>query len=298
MMDLQCVSPAGDWCGEAATWSAAEDAVYWVDINRFLIHRFEIATGATLSWQFKEPVVALSLTRRDDTLLVATGSGLLLWRPSDDTRTPFGWALDGWPEVRLNDGRAAPNGDFWVGSMKNNVQADGELGEVGPGQGILFRITPSGESSIWREGIGVSNTLCWSPDGARFYFGDTLENEVRVYDVDSASGDISGERPFFAGFDRGLPDGSTIDEEGYLWNCRYAGGCVVRVAPDGTVDRVIDLPVTNVTTCTFGGPDRETLFITTAALGRAPGDRLAGGLFAIKPGVAGLPENRFGWSGH
>lgn len=297
MTDLVCVAPTGDWCGEAATWAAAEDAVYWVDINRFLIHRYELSTKATRSWLFDEPVVALSLTRRDDTILVATGSGLLLWRPSDDARTKFGWQLPGWPDVRLNDGRADPNGDFWVGSMKNNVLADGESGDIGPDLGKLFRVTADGSVSIWREGLGISNTVCWSPDGTLFYFGDTLANEIRVYDVDPTSGDISGERPFFTGFDRGLPDGSAMDAEGYLWNCRFGGGCIVRVAPDGAIDRVVDMPVSNITTCTFGGPGLDTLFVTTASAGRAPGDRLAGSLFALAPGVAGLPEHRFGWDG-
>ena len=84
-----------------------------------------------------------------------------------------------------------------------------------------------------------------------------------------------------------------MDSEGFLWNCRYGGGCVVRVAPDGTIDRVIDMPADNITTCTFGGADLTTLYITTAAADRAPEDRLAGSLFAIETGVRGMPENVF-----
>ena len=142
-------------------------------------------------------------------------------------------------------------------------------------------------------GIGIPNTLCWSPDGRRFYFGDTLKNEIRVYDYDTESGDIGPGASFFSGFERGLPDGSAMDSEGFLWNCRYGGGCVVRVAPDGTIDRVIDMPAENITTCTFGGADLTTLYITTAAADRAPEDRLAGSLFAIETGVSGMPENVF-----
>ena len=114
-----------------------------------------------------------------------------------------------------------------------------------------------------------------------------------VYEFDPATGAISNERPFFQGFERGLPDGSTMDAEGYLWNCRFFGGCVVRVAPSGKVDRIIEMPVKNITTCMFGGPDRTTLYVTTAKLESPPGDRLAGGLFAIPTEVAGQPENRF-----
>ena len=105
-------------------------------------------------------------------------------------------------------------------------------------------------------------------------------------------GEIGPGVPFFGGFDRGLPDGSAMDSQGYLWNCRYGGGCVVRVAPDGRIDRIIEMPVTNITTCTFGGPDLTTLYVTTAANGEAV-ERLGGSLFSIETGVPGLAEHRF-----
>jgi len=87
--------------------------------------------------------------------------------------------------------------------------------------------------------------------------------------------------------------GSAIDSAGFLWNCRFGGGCIVRLAPDGAVDRVVEMPVRNITTCTFGGPDLRTLFITTASIVAPPGDRLAGSLFALDVDVPGVPENRF-----
>ena len=91
----------------------------------------------------------------------------------------------------------------------------------------------------------------------------------------------------------GDKDGSTVDSEGYLWNCRFFGGCIVRAAPDGAIDRVVEMPVQNITTCTFGGPGLKTLYVTTARIEAPPGDRLAGGLFAIPTEVAGQPENQF-----
>ena len=139
----------------------------------------------------------------------------------------------------------------------------------------------------------ISNTLCWSPNGRTFYFGDTLENTIWAYDVDPDTGDISGERVHFSGFDRGLPDGSSIDAEGHLWNCRFGGGCIVRVGPDGRVSGVIAIPASNVTTCTFGGADLKTLYVTTAGAGAPPGERLAGSLFRLRSDVPGLAENRF-----
>ena len=140
-MTATCVAPTGDRCGEGVVWNAEEAAVYWTDINRFLIHRLDTVGGGVHTWMFNEPVVALALTTRPDTMLVALGSRLLLWRPETDARcrTTASCCPAG-RSVRLNDGRADPLGNFWVGSMKNNVLPDGEVGESGPGEGALFRV--------------------------------------------------------------------------------------------------------------------------------------------------------------
>ena len=288
-----CVAPTGDRCGEGVIWHETDADVYWVDINRFLIHRFTPATEGVRSWFFDEPATALSLTSADNILAVALASRVILWEPETDLRHDPIFVLDGWPHVRLNDGRADPRGSFWVGSMRNNVKPDGSLGEAGGQDGMLYRIDPDGRSSIHRQKIGISNTLAWSPDRVRFYSGDTLANVIWAYDYDPQTGEIANERPFLKNFSRGLPDGSTVDSEGFLWNCRFFGGCIVRVAPDGKIDCVVEMPVRNVTTCTFGGPDLRTLYITTALNDAAAGDRLAGGLFALRTDVAGQPENRY-----
>ena len=288
-----CVAPTGDVCGEGAVWHAAHSAVYWTDINRFLIHRFTLADQYVRTWFFDEPVTALALTDRDEVLVVVLGSGVILWEPASDVRQQPIYRLDGWPAVRLNDGRADPRGSLWVGSMRNNVNSDGSSGEAGGNDGILHRLDPDGRVTMHRRGIGISNTLAWSPDRRRFYSGDTLANTIWAYDYHSATGAIANEVSFFQDFDRGLPDGSTVDAEGYLWNCRYYGGCIVRVAPGGAVDRVVEMPVKNITTCTFGGSDLRTLYVTTASEQAGPGERLAGGLFAIQCEVCGQPENKF-----
>jgi sugar lactone lactonase YvrE len=288
-----CVAPTGDVCGEGVVWHAGHRAVYWNDINRFLVHRLNLADSTVRTWTFEEPVTALSLTDRDDVLAVVLGSRVILWEPAGDIRHDSIFCLDGWPAVRLNDARSDPRGSLWVGSMRNNVNADGSSGEIGGQDGVLIRLDPNGKTTRFRQNIGISNTLAWSPDLRRFYFGDTLANVIWVYDYDPSTGAISHERPFFEGFARGYPDGSTVDSEGYLWNCRFYGNCIVRVAPDGKIDRVVEMPVKNITTCTFGGNDLTTLFVTTASAEAPRGDRLAGSLFSIQTGVKGQPENHF-----
>ncbi|MEX0851694.1 MAG: SMP-30/gluconolactonase/LRE family protein [Bauldia sp.] len=287
MADPICIVPAGDWTGEGAVWHAEEQALYWVDIERFLIHRFDARSGSVRNWFFDEPPTALGLTDRTDTLLVAMASKIILWQPVNDARADFAKPDRNWPRVRLNDGRPDPAGNFWVGS----VGLDGSDANAGR----LFCVRADGSSTVEKTGIGTTNTFCWSPDSTRFYCGDTDANVISVWDYDLRTGRIANERPFFAGFERGGPDGSAIDREGYLWNARYQGGCVVRVSPGGELDRIVEMPVSAVTTCTFGGPQLQTLFITTAGGGEgaAKGERLAGGLFALSAAVAGLPENKF-----
>ena len=140
-----CVAPAGDRCGEGAVWHAAHSAVYWTDINRFLIHRLTLADQCVRTWFFDEPVTALTLTDRDDVLAVVLGSSVILWEPASDVRHKPIYRLAGWPSVRLNDARADPRGSLWAGSMRNNVNPDGSSREAGGKDGILHRIDPDAE---------------------------------------------------------------------------------------------------------------------------------------------------------
>lgn len=286
-----CLCPIGDWVGEAATWDAEEESLYWCDINRFLIHRLHIPSGTLQHWFFDQPVVALALSTEAGRLLVTLAEKLIWWWPSTDKRCDHGFKLEGYPYVRFNDGRPDPLGNFWVGSMRNNVRADGELGEAGGNNGVMFRVGPNGEVTQWIDGLGIANTLCWSPDYRAFYTADSLANEVWAYDYDAGKGSISNRRSFLSGYQRGIPDGSAMDAEGYLWNCRFSGGCIVRVAPNGQIDRVIEMPVNNVTTAAFGGPDLKTLFVTSASVLRDTGERLAGSLWSISVDVQGTPEH-------
>jgi sugar lactone lactonase YvrE len=286
--EIRCVVPSGDICGEGAVWQPDESALYWTDINRFLVHRLKPVTQAVNTWFFDEPVTSVNLTTSPDRLLLVFGSKVGLWSPGTHPHVETITQLQCAPAMRYNDARIDPLGSLWVGTMRNNVGPGGEDLDVKFGDGVLYRIDPDRTESEWKDGVGISNTLAWSPDQRAFYFGDSSTNIINRYDYDPVTGAISGERPFFVAY-KGALDGSVIDSESFLWNTRPGAGCLVRIAPNGQVDRVVSLPVSKPTTCTFGGNDLKTLYITSAR----SDEQFSGSVFALETDVGGLPEGRF-----
>src|SRR5258708_6277284 len=157
-----CVAPVGDRCGEGAVWHAVERALYWTDINRFLIHRLDEASQSVRTWLFDEPVTALTLTEREDTLIAIFGSKAQLWQPSSNALGPVLFRLETWPNMRCNDARVDPRGSLWIGTMRNNVGPDGKDLDVPFSGGILYRIDADGAVSEWKHDIGISNTVAWN----------------------------------------------------------------------------------------------------------------------------------------
>lgn len=288
-----CIAATGDACGEGVVWHVRDQCLYWTDINRFLVHRYTPHDRSVQTWFFSEPVTCVLLTNRHDVLALVLGSGVILWEPAMDVRGRRLFSLPDWPGARCNDAAVDPRGRLWVGSMRNNVGVDGTPREAGGSDGVLYSIDRTGSGTAWVREIGISNTLVWSPDQTKFYFADTLKNRICSYDYDPDSGSIRCEHAFPQDFDRGLPDGSAMDAEGYLWNCRYRGGCIVRFSPEGEVDRVIEIPAGSPTNCTFGGPNGNVLYVTSASLGSSSWDRLGGCLFALETSVRGVVENEF-----
>jgi sugar lactone lactonase YvrE len=188
----------------------------------------------------------------------------------------------------MNDGKVDPWGCFWAGSMAY----DGR-----PGAGELYRLGPNGRPSVALRGLGISNGLDWSPDGRTFYFIDSPDHAVYAFAFDVASNAL-GERRTLVSVPTadGTPDGLTVDREGHIWVAFWGGSAVRRYAPTGELERTIELPVRQVTSCTFGGPGLDHLFITTAALelSRSELERqpLAGHVFECVPGVTGLARGR------
>ncbi|MBV8928171.1 MAG: SMP-30/gluconolactonase/LRE family protein, partial [Mycobacteriaceae bacterium] len=151
---------------------------------------------------------------------------------------------------------------------------------------------------VMDRGIAIANSTAWSPDDRTMYFADTLEQVIYAYDFDPARGDVANRRVFASTAGQtAAPDGSTVDTEGFLWNAQWGAFRLARYAPDGRLDRVVPLPVRYPTSCSFGGPDLGTLYVTSAVWDLTPEQRArepwAGGVLALRPGERGLPEPRF-----
>jgi sugar lactone lactonase YvrE len=282
-----------DALGESPVWHPEQGCIYWVDIARFRIHRFHLEFSDLRTWQFAEPVTTLSLTTRDDLLLVAIGGRLILWEPETDRRIDFATVESGWPQIRLNDGASGPDGNFWVGSMQNNIAADGTEFPVTEHCGSLYRVTPNGDVSQQDSGFGISNTIVWNPQGTKFYCGCSIQGIVYEYDYHQPTGELGDKRTFIEAKYAGVPDGSSVDSNGIVWNCRHSGKSILGFSPEGELLQQIEMPVTNVTNCVFGDDDLKTLYATSASLEAPKGEALAGNLFAIQMDVPGFPPYRF-----
>src|SRR5581483_3608232 len=266
-MNIECVVESRDRVGESPIWHPEEHCIYWGDIVGFRIHRFDLKSSAVKTWQFDVPVTTLALTRSDRYLLVAVGGGLVLWDPRTDHRQDFLTVEKEWPQNRLNDGAAAPDGSFWVGSMQNNIAPDGAELPITRSSGSLYRVTPGGELTVCDSGFGITNTIAWSPDASRFYCGCSLSGLLYAYRYDQAHSTIAERQVFVEAKYPGVPDGSAVDAQGRLWNCRHSGGSILGFNPDGSLAQTISMPTLHITNCVFGGDDLRTLYVTTAAVG-------------------------------
>ena len=293
------VVETGAILGESPVWSPDEQVLWWLDIKAPALHRHDPATDTDDIWPLPQETGSIVL-RKGGGLVGALRGGfafLDVGAPGEKIRPD--WIGDPEPDRplnRLNDGRADRQGRFWAGSMHDPDGPPETYFEREP-VGTFHRLDPDGSMHRMIDGILVSNGLCWSPDGSTMYTANSPTREMHAWDYDSATGEIANERVFatFPEEDgRGTPDGAIVDAEGGVWVAEFRAGRVTRLAPDGTVDRMIALPVSRVTCPMFGGPDLATLYVTTAKIMLSPEELarepLAGALFAIDAGVAGPPE--------
>jgi sugar lactone lactonase YvrE len=288
--EVKCVLKAQALVGECPRWHPAEQALYWVDIYEPSLNRFDPKTGENRKWAMPERIGCFGF-RRDGGIIAGMQSGIYMVDLGDKVvaRKVFEFEPNN-SDTRFNDGRVDPGGRFWAGT--NIESMDKRVGS-------LFRFDPDGTCTRMVDGLICSNGLGFSPDGKTMYHSDSRQDYVWAWDFNKETGDIRNQRVFLQmDIQEGRPDGAAVDSEGYYWLCHVGGWHLARYSPDGQIDRVIGLPVQRPTMCAFGGPDLKTLFITTATfplsattLRKQP---LAGSIFAIDVGIAGIPEPFFG----
>lgn len=277
--------------GEGPLWDIEQQRLYFIDSFGERIFRCTADGSEVRAWDVPGKIGSMALTADGNGAICALGNGFHALDFQSGECTLIADPESNNPNNRLNDGKVDRRGRFICGSMDSS--------EEGP-NGSLYRLDPDLSVHKIDSGIIVSNGPCWSPDDKTFYFADSWSGEIRAYDYDIETGTPSNRRTFITlDANIGAPDGSTVDEQGYLWNAQCFDGCIKRYAPDGSLDRVIDMPVCKVTSVNFGGPNMDTLFVTSMAkppLPRFPGDGpLRGSVFAITGlGVHGIPEPRFG----
>ncbi|MCA8932905.1 MAG: SMP-30/gluconolactonase/LRE family protein [Rhodospirillaceae bacterium] len=296
MTAVSCVLEVGCQLGEGPLWQHAEGALWWLDIRGRVLHRWQPETGARHDWPLHDLCGCFALAR-DGRVILAMRSGLHDFNPQTGALHRIAHPEADLPGNRPNDGKCDRAGRFWFGTMQANFDDAGGGLPITRLSGWIHRL--DGDQSLRRfDGpFGIVNTFAWSPDDRVMYSADTLAGELHAYDFDVAAGTIANRRVFAAPEGHGLPDGSTIDAEGHLWNARVNHGSLIRFSPDGRMEREIPLPVTRPTSCIFGGPDLRTLYITTASDELTPEQQaaqpLAGHLFALRTEVPGLPETPF-----
>lgn len=254
----------------------------FVDIMRGHVHEFDPSTGRDRVVEVGQPIGAVTPTTRGD-WVVAARDGFFRVDPATGRTTLIAHVERDDAATRMNDGYVDRRGRFWAGTMG--------MGGVRE-RGALYRLDPDGTVSKHLTGVTISNGIDWSLDGRVMYHTDTGAGRVDAFDFDEARGTISNRRAFVSlPDDEGSPDGLVVDREGGVWIAIWEGGAVRRYWPDGTLDRIVPLPVTLVTKCAFGGPELKDLYVTTAWIDLDPAQRAqqatAGGLFRIRSGVAG-----------
>ncbi|WP_297108638.1 SMP-30/gluconolactonase/LRE family protein [uncultured Devosia sp.] len=279
LVDSQCA------LGEGPFWHAGRQALFWFDINNRTLFAANADGAPVGEWHFDEIVAAAAIVD-NDTLALAAETGL---KRFNLVTGKIEHLVDIERDVttnRTNDSRVHPSGAFWIGTM---------VKDEGPKDGAVYHYR-AGQLTKIISNAAIPNATCFSPDGKTAYWTDTPDQKILKCATDPETGLPVGEWELFADVSehRGYPDGAVVDSEGFLWNARWGGSCVIRYTPDGRIDRIIEVPVSQVTCPAFGGKDLKRLFLTTAnkamSAEQLAAEKVAGGVFYIDLDVAGQPE--------
>lgn len=279
--------------GEGPSWDAENNRLLWVDIEGFKVHAYDPVTGEDQAYDVGEHVGAV-VPYRGDEVIVALRSGFYTYHLITGERQAITDPEQDKPTNRFNDGKCDAYGRFWAGTMSlNNEEKAGSLYCLEDGKPVRTMV----------EQVSTSNGLGWSPNLEFMYYIDTPTRSIDRFDFDLASGTITNRTSIISiPEEMGFPDGMTVDAEGMLWVAHWGGGKVTRWNPETSeLLQQVEVPADQVTSCCFGGPDLEDLYITTARIGikeeRLQETPQAGSLFVVRPGVQGQKTHAYGRKG-
>tara|TARA_X000000950_G_scaffold155097_1_gene190225 strand:+ start:73 stop:948 length:876 start_codon:yes stop_codon:yes gene_type:complete len=275
--------------GEGITWSSINQSLFWLDIKpKTILFRINLQSEKLETFELPEFVTASSIISNSEIALVSN-NGVNKFNFQTKKYEVIKEVEENILTNRSNDGASDAKGRLWFGTMQNNINQDGSAKTLNTKSGTLYSLSEN-KLNIVETNLGIPNTFVWSPDNTKFYFADSTEGSLLEYKFNLDKGSLSDKKILFD-FDRGAPDGSAIDSDGFIWNCRWGGSCIVRIDPKGRVDKIYELPVENITNCVFGGTDLKTLFITTA--NNSGKNQYDGSLFALNVNVPGVENYKF-----
>jgi sugar lactone lactonase YvrE len=275
--------------GEGPVWHPIEHTLDWVDIMAGHVHRYDPRTDRDTVIDIGQPVGAIA-PRRAGGYVLALEKGFGILEPSGTNRIVARLEL-GEPAQRMNDGKCDSAGRFWAGTMAYDFT---------PGAGALYRLDADFTVTKMLEGVTISNGMDWTDDDRTMYYIDSLAHGVDAFDFDVTSGTIGNRRRAIeiasdesSPTGSTVPDGMTLDAEGFVWVAIFGASEVRRYSPGGEIDCIVTVPASAVTSCAFGADDLSTLYITSNVVfddGREP---LGGALFKCRPGISGRPARLF-----
>ena len=293
-MTAELILDARNATGESPVWSTAQQALYWVDIPAQRLHRWSPADGKSQSWQTSQMLACIAQAG-NGSWVAAMENGLFAITPHAEGSLDsllLASVTHALPEMRFNDGRCDRQGRFWAGTMLMNMAAGAPVG-------AMYRYSAGQVEPLKAQldGFIVPNGLAFSPDGQTMYLSDSHPDVQKIwaFDYDTDTGTPHDRRLFVDMTEHpGRPDGAAVDADGCYWICGNDAGLIHRFTPDGKLDRSLSVPVKKPAMCAFGGADLDTLFVTSIRpVGDTSDQPLAGGVFALSPGVKGLPEPEF-----
>jgi len=289
MVEVECVLDAKAVLAECPVWSAEEQALYWVDILAPALNRLDPATGATRTWPMPQSIGSFGL-RESGGAVVALRNGFHLFDFETGALKLLGNPEAHMPGNRLNDGKVAPDGSFWAGTMDEQTKSRRTAS--------LYRVAPDGSIRRMLDSLIVSNGLAWTADGRTLFHSDSKGKLICAYDHEPGTGNLSNRRVVAEPTEEiGRPDGAATDMEGYYWSAGISAGVLNRWSSDGRLDRQIPMPCAAPTMPCFGGSDMRTIFVTSlrdhVSEERLAAFPLSGGIFALRVDVPGVPVAKF-----